>query len=136
MSGKDSIQDALSDRAVVQAMLDTELALSRALVRCGMAPPAAAEELAPACDAQRFDLEQLSRSTAEHGTPVPGLLSALRERVGENAGAHLHRGATSQDIVDTATMLVSRRALGALCEELARAADACAVLAEKHRATR
>src|SRR5262249_12968770 len=56
-----------------------------------------------------------------------------RERVGENAAGHLHRGATSQDIVDTAIMLVSRRALGKLLDELESAADASAALAEKHR---
>src|ERR1700694_236044 len=133
LSGRSCMQAQLGDRALVQAMLDVELALSWALVHCGIAPPEAASELAPACDASAFDLEALARSTTEKGTPVPGLLSALRERVGETAAAHLHRGATSQDIVDTAIMLVARRALGALLEGLASAADGCASLAERHR---
>ena len=127
------MQDQVSDRAVVQAMLDVELALSWALVHCGLAPAEAATELAPACDASAFDLDALARSTAEQGTPVPALLKGLRERVGDQAAAHLHRGATSQDIVDTAIMLVARRALAGVLDELARAADACAALAERHR---
>src|ERR1700692_1572927 len=123
--GRGCMQEQLSDRAFVQAMLDVELALVRALVTCGLAPPEAAEELASACDASSFDLEQLGRSTGEKGTPVRALLAALRERVGESAAAHLHRGATSQDIVDTAMMLVAQRALGGLLEDLGHAADTC-----------
>jgi len=127
------VHDELSDRAFVQAMLDVELALMRALVSCGLAPPQAADELAPACDASGYDLSALGRSTAMTGTPVPGLLSAVRERAGERAAAHVHRGATSQDIVDTAAMLVARRAIRVLLGDLRRAADACAELAERHR---
>jgi 3-carboxy-cis,cis-muconate cycloisomerase len=131
--GPRRVRAHLDDRAFVQAMLDVELALSWALVHCGMTPAEAATELAPACDASAFDLEALARSTAEKGTPVPGLLGALRERVGAHAVAHLHRGATSQDVVDTAIMLVARRALGEVLAELVSAADACASLAERHR---
>jgi 3-carboxy-cis,cis-muconate cycloisomerase len=131
--GRGCMQEQLRDRAFVQAMLDVELALVRALVHCGLAPVEAADELAPACDASAFDLEALGRCTAEQGTPVPGLLAAVRERVGEQAAAHLHRGATSQDIVDTALMLVARRSLVPLLEDLGLAADACAELAERHR---
>jgi 3-carboxy-cis,cis-muconate cycloisomerase len=131
--GRGDMRAQVSDRAFVQAMLDVELALSRALVHCGLAPSESASELALACDAAAFDLDALARSTAEKGTPVPALLSALRERVGDTAAAHLHRGATSQDIVDSAIMLLARRALGPLIDELTRAADACAALAERHR---
>jgi 3-carboxy-cis,cis-muconate cycloisomerase len=133
--GRGCMQEQLSDRAFLQAMLDTELALSRALVACGLAPPEAAEELAAACDAVELDPQEIGRSTGEKGTPVPGLLAALRERLGEAGAAHLHRGATSQDIVDTAMMLVAHRALGPLLKDLRLAADACGTLARQHRNT-
>ena len=61
------MQDQVSDRAVVQAMLDVELALSWALVHCGLAPAEAATELAPACDASAFDLDALARWRASWG---------------------------------------------------------------------
>jgi 3-carboxy-cis,cis-muconate cycloisomerase len=131
--GWPAVDAELGDRAFVQAMLDVELALARALVRRELAPPEAADELAPACDASLIDLAALTASIREKGTPVPGLLSALRARVGDAAAAHLHRGATSQDIVDTAIMLVARRALTGVLADLGRAADACAALAERHR---
>jgi 3-carboxy-cis,cis-muconate cycloisomerase len=131
--GRGCMQEQVSDRAFLQAMLDTELALARALVACALAPPEAAEELAAACDAAGFDLDEIGRSTGEQGTPVPGLLAALRNRLGEAGAAQLHRGATSQDIVDTAMMLVAHRALGPLLEDLGAAGDACAALAARHR---
>lgn len=132
--GRGCMQEQVSDLAVVQAMLDVELALMRALVNCGLAPAQAAEELAGAgAGARAVDLAELERSVAEHGTPVPGLLAALRARVGPVAAAHLHRGATSQDIVDTAIMLVARRALGPLLKDLTGAGEECAALAEHHR---
>ncbi|MEK6228832.1 MAG: lyase family protein, partial [Actinomycetota bacterium] len=47
----------------------------------------------------------------------------------------VHLGATSQDVMDTAAMLVSRRAAAVVDRELASAAGACAALAEDHRGT-
>jgi 3-carboxy-cis,cis-muconate cycloisomerase len=118
----------VSGRAWLQAMLDFEAALASAV-----APPEAAEAIAAACVADGFDVDEIGRSAADKGTPVPGLLSALRTRLPDAAAAHLHRGATSQDVVDTAAMLVAKRALGPLLEDLGAAADACASLAERYR---
>lgn len=121
--------------ALLQAMLDVEVALTRALAKAGIAPGQAATEVAAAADASTFDLAAIGRGTADTGTPVPAMLSALRSRISEQAAAHLHQGATSQDIVDTALMLVAHRALAPTLAELAGAADACAQLADGHRAT-
>ena len=124
----------VSDQALLQAMVDVELALVRALVRAGLAPAQAERDLGAAFDATALDIDRLGRSTAEKGTPVPELVSALRERLGDSAAATvLHRGATSQDIVDTAIMLVARRALEPLLSDIAAAAELCAGLAERHR---
>ena len=118
----------MDDRAWLQAMLDFEAALAHAV-----APPEAAAAIAEACRADGLDLAEIGRSAADKGTPVPGLLRALRARLSEEAAAHLHRGATSQDVIDTAAMLVARRALAPLLEDLEVAADACAALAERFR---
>jgi 3-carboxy-cis,cis-muconate cycloisomerase len=118
----------VSDRAWLQAMLDFEAALARAV-----APAEAAEAIAAACVAEEYDVAEIGRSAADKGTPVPGLLAALRAKLPDDAAAEVHRGATSQDVVDTAAMLVARRALAPLLEDLAAAADACAALAERFR---
>lgn len=125
----------LSSRAFLQAMLDVEVALLRALVRGGLAPAEAADELVAVADADTLDLAALGSSTGEQGTPVPGMLAQLREHLSDQTAAHLHRGATSQDIVDTAMMLVARRALGPIVTDLENAAEAAAALAERHRQT-
>ena len=124
-----------SDVALLQAMLDVEVALMRALAKAGIAPAQAAAEVAQAADASTFDLAAIGRGTADKGTPVPAMLSALRSRLSDEAAAHLHQGATSQDVVDSALMLVAHRALAPLLGDVGAAADACAQLAESHRST-
>jgi len=83
---------------------------------------AAAEVSAARCDAGLIDPAEPARSTASAGTPVPGLVRALRSGLPAGAAAHVHRGATSQDIVDTAAMLVARRGLGPVLIDRALAA--------------
>jgi len=124
-----------SDIALLQAMLDVEVALMRALAKAGLAPAGAADEVAGVADASTFDVAAIGRGSADQGTPVPAMLSALRSQLSDDAAAHLHQGATSQDIVDTALMLVAQRALVPLLDDIAAAGDACAGLAGRHRST-
>ena len=125
----------VSDRALVDAMVEVEIALLHTLADLDLAPAEAADELTEAFGAGRleFDLDELGRATGEQGTPIPGLLRALRRQISDTAAAHLHIGATSQDVVDTAMMLVCRRALDRTVADLGAAADACAELVARHR---
>lgn len=127
----------ISDRAFLDAMVEVEVALLGALAELELAPAQAADELTRAVQSGKLelDLAELGRATGEQGTPVPGLLRILRRQLPDGASAHLHRGATSQDIVDTAMMLVARRALDGTVADLGAAADACAELVARHRAT-
>ncbi|MBA3423859.1 MAG: 3-carboxy-cis,cis-muconate cycloisomerase [Rubrobacter sp.] len=134
----DDIREAVGGRAWLQAMLDAERALALAAARAGLIPPEAAEAIAGCCNADLFDVEEIGHSGRAAGNPVPALVKALTaavSEVSEAAARHVHRGATSQDIVDTAAMLVSRRALGLILAELDGLATACARLAEEHRHT-
>jgi 3-carboxy-cis,cis-muconate cycloisomerase len=121
----------VSDAAWLRAMLDVEAALARACVAEGLTPAAAGEAVVAACRAEDFDVAALGAEAAASASPVVALVRVLRERVGE----HAHYGATSQDVMDTAAMLVARRALEPLLADAAVAADACAQLAEAHRET-
>jgi 3-carboxy-cis,cis-muconate cycloisomerase len=125
----------LTDASWVQAMLDVEAALARAGAVLDLIPAGAAEEIAGACRAERFDIAALGRETARHATPVVGLVAALRDAVPAGARPHVHQAATSQDIVDTALMLIAHRALGPLLDDARGVADAAARLAEDHRDT-
>jgi 3-carboxy-cis,cis-muconate cycloisomerase len=123
------------DIAWLQAMLDAEAGLARALERAGMAPAGAGEAITATAKAANFDADELGELAALTGNPVPGLARALARRVPAPAVSTVHRGATSQDIMDTAAMLLARRAIDVILADLAVAADAAAGLAVKHRST-
>src|ERR1700761_7269790 len=125
----------VGDIAWLQAMLDAEAGLARALERAGLAPAGAGEAGTAAAWAENFDPNELGRLASRTGNPVPGLARALARRVPQAAAGAVHRGATSQDIMDTAAMLLAKRATGVILGDLARAADAAAGLAEAHRST-
>jgi 3-carboxy-cis,cis-muconate cycloisomerase len=114
-------------------MLDTEAALARALERAGLAPAGAGAAVTAAASGT-FDAGGIGRQAASTGNPVPALVAALR-KAAPAAADTVHRGATSQDIIDTAAMLLARSALAALAADLAAAADGCAGLAAAHRDT-
>jgi 3-carboxy-cis,cis-muconate cycloisomerase len=123
------------DTAWLQAMLDAEAGLARALERAGLAPAGTGAEVTEAAVAANFDIHELGRQAALTGNPVPGLARALARRVSGPGAKAVHKGATSQDIVDTAAMLLARRAIDATESDLERAADAVAGLADAHRGT-
>jgi 3-carboxy-cis,cis-muconate cycloisomerase len=130
--GRGETAAQISDVAWLQAMLDVEAALAVALD----APAQAARQIAEACRADRFDMDALAAETARNASPVVGLVAALREMVPQSAREYVHAGATSQDIVDTALMLVAQRALAPLLADARAAADYAAGLAAEHRDTR
>jgi 3-carboxy-cis,cis-muconate cycloisomerase len=127
------------DAAWLRSMLAAEAALARALERTGLAPPGAGAAVTRAADPADFgtaDLAELRQAGALTGNPVPGLARVLTRKVTDPAArGAVHHGATSQDIMDTAAMLLARDALGAARADLAAAADAAAGLAAGHRGT-
>jgi hypothetical protein len=139
LSGGSRADAEVSDRAVLQAMLDAERALAVASARVGIVPGAAAAAIAGACRADRFDPDDLGRRALAAGNPVVPLvrdLTGVVEReAGPEAARWVHHGATSQDILDTAASLVAFRALGPILDDLDGAAGGCARLADAHRDT-
>lgn len=140
--GRGTAADAVADAAWVRAMLDAEVALARASAEAGRLPREHAERIAAAAAGLRPDPDDLGRAAAAGaGNPVPALVRALTAAVddgtdvGRAAAGAVHRGATSQDVLDTAAMLVARRALQAILADVGGAADAAAALAREHRDT-
>jgi 3-carboxy-cis,cis-muconate cycloisomerase len=128
-------REATSDSAWLQAMLDAERALAAAEARAGIVPAAAAEAIGAACRAELFDADAIGEQGRAVGNPAEPLVRALRDALAGDAADYVHWGATSQDIVDTAAMLVARRSLDLILGELERVAAACASLADEHRTT-
>jgi 3-carboxy-cis,cis-muconate cycloisomerase len=123
------------DTAWLQAMLDTEAALARALERAGLAAEGAGAAVTAAAVAANFDPGELGRQAALTGNPVPALVRALADRLPRSAAAAVHQGATSQDIIDTAVMLLARNAADAVLGSLSEASGAAAALTAEHEET-
>jgi 3-carboxy-cis,cis-muconate cycloisomerase len=130
------LREAVSGRSWLAAMLRFERALAAAGASVGLVPAASAEAIADACadrDSVRWD-ELLDEGRAV-GNPVEPLVRALRARVGREHERFVHLGATSQDVLDTAAMLVARDAAARVLGYADTAATTCAALAREHRST-
>ncbi|MCO5129489.1 MAG: 3-carboxy-cis,cis-muconate cycloisomerase [Xanthobacteraceae bacterium] len=126
------------DRAFLQHMLDVEAALARAEAATGAIPKTAAMPIAAACRAERFDIAALAEAATRAGNLAIPLVKALTAEVATidpEAARYVHWGATSQDIIDTATVLTLRAAIDALKADLDRAVSGFARLAAAHRDT-
>ncbi|SFJ41783.1 3-carboxy-cis,cis-muconate cycloisomerase [Caulobacter sp. UNC279MFTsu5.1] len=125
---------AFGDEALLRAALDFETALARAQAEVGLIPATAADAIAEAC-ARPLDVETLAQEAAHAGTLAIPLVNALRGRLPSDVAPWLHKGATSQDLADTALMLQAKAGSGLVRAEGARLSDALAILAERHAAT-
>ncbi|MFF1596806.1 3-carboxy-cis,cis-muconate cycloisomerase [Streptomyces mirabilis] len=125
---------ATSDSAFLGALLDAEAALTRAQAGLGLAPDAAASAVS-AVTAADLDVRSIALRARGGGNPVIPLVADLTAAVGKEYGPYVHRGATSQDILDTALMLVARRTLDLILADLERTARALGRLAAAHRDT-
>ena len=125
---------AVSDEAWFRALLEVEAALARAAAGVGLVPTTAADAVTAACaEPGRLDLATVVAKAADAGNPVPPLVRALQDAVGERDAVAVHLGATSQDILDTALLLMARSAVASIDADLAAAAAVAATLAERHR---
>ena len=114
----DEIAALWRPEAQLAAMQAFEIAWSRALGRAGLVPEAEAEQAALAIGAMRFDLDDLRRGTGQDGVVVPRLVAQMKAGAGAGKGA-VHRGATSQDVIDTALALAMRDTIIILEQRLA-----------------
>ena len=126
------------DQVYLQHMLDFEHALARAEAAAGVIPASAVASIANACHAEAFDRTALAEAAAQAGNlaiPLVKMLTAKVAQADPSAARYVHWGATSQDVIDTATMLGLRAAINALTSDLDRAIAGFAKLAAQHRET-
>jgi len=118
-----AVVTATDERAWLSAMLAVEAGLARACAEAGLIPPAAAEAIGAACRPDLVPADTLWSQAVRHATPVVPLVAALREAVPAEHRSYVHYGATSQDILDTAMMLIAARAVAAIVADLVAAVD-------------
>jgi len=132
------IEAAFADAQVVVAMLAFEAALADAEADEGLIPRQAAAAIVAACNAAPFDVEWIVGAARRAGALAIPLVQQLRDRVAAaapEAAAFVHRGSTSQDVIDTAMVLVTREAMGLIAADLDRLVDSLAALARGHLET-
>jgi len=130
------LADLFSDHSVLQAMLDFESALARAEASAGVIPEAAAKAITGAAKAASFDAAALAHGALRAGTPGIPLAKALTAKVAKadpEAARFVHWGATSQDVADTAIILVLKRARPILLGDLSRLEAALRKLSERQK---
>jgi len=126
---------AVSDDAIAAALVAAEVALVRAQHEVGLAPDAVVVEIERAAGQLRIDAAELAVAAVQDGNPVGAVVARLRASLGPDAAAWVHRGTTSQDILDTAIALVTRDALAGIAADLSRVVAALARLAARYRDT-
>src|ERR1700722_9530798 len=134
----DPLAELFSDQSVLQALLDFEVALARAEARVGIVPHSAAENIAAAANVKAFDIAALSHDMLRAGTVGVPLAKALEERVREKdaeAARYVHWGATSQDVADTALVLLLKRAQPIIGGDISRLEEELRKLSDNHKNT-
>ncbi|MFL5281347.1 MAG: adenylosuccinate lyase family protein [Rhodopila sp.] len=132
--GSDAMRAVFDETAYFQRMLDIEAALARVQGRMGIIPADAADAIVAAARVENLRPEDLAASARNVGYPVVGLVSGLSKAAGE-AGGWTHWGATTQDIMDTATVLQVRTGLDLIEAALRAILTALADQADRHRHT-
>lgn len=134
----DDLAELFSDRSVLAALLEFESALARTQARLGLIPPSAADAIARAAVADTFDAAAIareSRKSASVAIPLVQALTASVRAIDEAAAAYVHWGATSQDALDTAMVLLLGRAQAILARDHARLEELLRALSSRHAET-
>jgi 3-carboxy-cis,cis-muconate cycloisomerase len=138
LGATEPLAEVFSDLSVLQAMLDFEVALARGEAQLRIIPQSAARAIARAARAEAYDGTALARETLRAGTPGIPLVNALRKKVQQedaSAADYVHWGATSQDIADTALVLLLRKSAAIFDAELTRIEKALRVQSLRHKNT-
>ncbi|MEO8661071.1 MAG: 3-carboxy-cis,cis-muconate cycloisomerase [Bryobacteraceae bacterium] len=138
LAATERLSRVFADESVLQSMLDFEAALARVEARAGLIPESAAEAISSAATADGFDVAELTRLALRAGTPAIPLVRMLTQRVRARdaySAGFVHWGATSQDVVDTALVLLLRQCRPVLEADHRRVVQALRRLSEEHADT-
>jgi 3-carboxy-cis,cis-muconate cycloisomerase len=126
--------ELMTDQALLASMVAVESAWLSSLVAAGLAPnECAGADLHRLVAAQ--DCEMLAMTAENGGNPAIGLVALLRERATPEVSRWIHRGLTSQDVVDSGLMLATRATVNHLISQLAEQISLLSALAITHRGT-
>ncbi|MEF8788791.1 MAG: adenylosuccinate lyase [Haloarculaceae archaeon] len=132
--GTEAMRETFDEEAYVERFMEVEAALARAEAEVGLIPEEAAREITETASLEYLDLEAVERRIAEIDLFTVAVIETWKDAIGEN-GEYIHWGATSQDIADTAMVLLMREGLDLLFEEVERVRSELQALAVEHAET-
>jgi adenylosuccinate lyase len=132
--GREEMKRIFSEEAKLQAMLDVEAGLARALAQAGRIPAPAAKTISAKAKTSIVKVERVSAIEREISHDIMAVVRGLSEQCG-GAGGYVHLGATSNDIIDTATALQLKAAMRILVKDCKSLRDTLLALAAKHKRT-
>jgi adenylosuccinate lyase len=124
-----------NERANIQHWLDIEASLARAQASLGIISKRVAIEISRKAKAELLDLKKFEENYRKTGHPIVALLRVFQSITAEDASEYVHLGATTQDIVDTGTMIGLKKAHGIIYESLRKIEEDLLIMAEKHANT-
>ncbi|KAK7752895.1 hypothetical protein SLS62_005054 [Diatrype stigma] len=133
--GTQEIRDVFTDEAYVQRMIDVEAALARAQSNCGLIPGEAGDAITQALSTINIDYDKLSHDTDIVGYPVLPLVEQLVPGTPSDMAKYIHWGATTQDIMDNASVLQMRAGLAVVQRQLQELIGTLTQLSKSHRDT-
>lgn len=131
----EAMRIVFSDEHRVQCYLEIEAALAQVQAKLGLIPQSAAHEISAKCTLGSIDMEMLKTQTELIGYPVLPVVQQLVAACSGGLGEYCHWGATTQDITDTATIMLIREALVLVEQDMAAIAGSLADLARRYRDT-
>lgn len=131
----EQMQQLFNDESRVKAFLEIEGALAQAQAKLEMIPTDAAQQIDKVARTMHIDMDRLAQDTGTVGYPILGLVRQLAEATGGDFGGYVHWGATTQDIMDTASVLQIRNGLALINRDLDKVEKALIKLATDYRNT-
>ena len=128
-----SMKDMFAERNIYQAYLDVEAALARAQAQLGVIPQSAADKISSSAQIDLLDIDAIHEGLRISGHPLVPIIWELDRVCGEEAGGYIHWGATTQNITQTAKLLVVKRCHDIFLGNLGKLLNILADLAEKSK---
>ncbi len=129
------MREVYNEKSQLQAWIDVEAALAKAHAELGMIPQAAADAIVEKADADLIDVQQIIEHGKKTAHTLMGLLTEYRKNLPAEYQTYLHSGATTQDIIDSGTMILAARAHSIIEKQLVELLQVSAELMKKHRDT-
>jgi adenylosuccinate lyase len=131
----EEMRKLFSDETTVQKWLDVEAALARAEAKLGIIKQEHADEITRKARVELLDMAVMKEQLKHTFHPIMPLITCVKKICDPPAGEYFHWGATTQDIMDSGTVLQLKEANAVIVRELTKTLDLLIDIAQRHKNT-